>query len=91
MEVVHKLERAQKVVEPHTPQTLVAVVDMHPVQELKGVSEVLPTGWVGVQGNPTTGHLERVAVVTVGSEEEFLGRGQEAVDNTEVPEVAEAS
>jgi len=93
MEVAHKSERDLRVVALHTHQTLVGVQasDIHPVQELKWVTEVLPTSWVEARGNPTAVHLERVAVamgVNIG--EESQGRAQEAVDNTEAPDVAEA-
>ena len=92
MEVVHKLEQDPRVVALRTPQTLVAGVDIHLVQELKWATEVLPTDWVEVRGNLTAARLGRAAVVMVGSGEEPLGRGQEgAVDNTEVLGVVEAS
>jgi len=80
------------VVALHTLRTLVGV-GTQPVQELKGMPEAPPTGWVGSRGNLTAVRLERVAVVVgVGSGEEFQGRElEEAVGNTEAPEVAGAS
>ena len=88
MEVVHKWERDLTVVVHHIHQTS-AVVDIHPDRELKGLTEVLPSSWVGVLGSPTVFPLELEPVVMeVGI---CQGRGQEeVVDNTGVPEVAEA-
>jgi len=85
MEVVHKSEQDPMVVVPHTRQTS-AVADMHPVQELKGVSEVPSIGWVEARGSQTAVHLERAPVaMEVGTGEEYQGRAQEgAVGNTVV-------
>ena len=78
-------------VAPHTRQTL-AAVDIHPVQELKGVSEVPLINWVEARGSRTAVRLEWAPVaMEVGTGEEYQGRAQEeAVGNIGVPgEVAE--
>ena len=75
------------VVAPHTLQTL-AAVDIHPVQELKGMSGVPTIGWVEARGNQMAVHLEQALVVMeVGTGEEYRGRAQVGVvGNTGVPE-----
>ena len=45
----------------HTHQTL-AVVDMHPVQEPKELTEGLSTGWVEARGSPMVVRLEWASV-----------------------------
>jgi len=91
MVVVHRSERDRRVVALHTLQTLVeaqALVDIHPVQELKKVFEVLPTGWEEARGNPTAVRLERIAVaIVVGTGKGFQDKDQKAADNTGVPKV----
>lgn len=71
----------------HTHQTL-AAVDIHPVQGLKGMPEVLSISWVEARGSRTAVRLERALVVMeVGTGEGYLGRAREgAVGNTGVPE-----
>jgi len=64
------------------PQTS-ALMNIHPVQRS---SEALPTNWVEVRGSLTVVRLERMAVAVGVGTDEFQGTGQEAVDNTEVPE-----
>jgi len=92
--VVHRSERDRRVVALHTLQTLEAQAlgGIHPVQELKRVLEVPPTGWVGARGNPMAVRLERIAVaIVVGTAKGFQDKDQETVDNTEVPVAVEAS
>jgi hypothetical protein len=87
MEAVHKSERDPMVVALHTRQTL-AAVDIHPVHELKEMSEVPSISWVEARGSRTAVRLERAPVaMEVGTGEESQGRArEEAVGNTEVPE-----
>ena len=72
---------------PRTRQTS-AAVGIHPVQELKGVPEVLLISWVEARGSRKAVRLGRAPVaMEVGTGEEYQGRVQvEAVGNTGVPE-----
>ena len=89
MKVAHKLGRDPRVVAHHTLRTLAGV----DIQGLEGVTGALPADWVESRGNLTAVRLERAAVaMEAGSGGAFHCRGQEeAVDNTEVLEVAGAS
>ena len=76
---------------PHILRTL-AGVDIQSVQELEGVTEAPPTGWVESHGNLTVARPGRVVVAMgAGNEGAFQSRGREAVDNTEALEVAGVS
>jgi len=86
--VAHKLGRDLRVAVPHILRTFAGV----DTQELEGVIEAPPTDWVEFHGNPTVVPLEWVAVaMEAGSGEAFQSKGQEAVGNTELPEVAGVS
>ena len=92
MKIAHKWGRDLRVVAPHTLRTLVGV-DIQFVQEFEGVTEAPPTDWVEYRGNPMGVRPGRVVVeMGVDNGEAFQSKGQEeAVDNTEVLEVAGVS
>ena len=85
MVVVHTSERDPRAAGLHIPQTSVgrhALADIQLVR--RSSSEVLPKCWAGARGSPSVVRPERVA--EAGTGDVFQGTGQEAVDNTEVPE-----
>jgi len=87
-EAVRKSEQGPRMVGLHIHQTSVGVVDTQAVQ----VPEVLPTGLVEARDSPMAAHLERAAVMEVGTGEACQGSGREAAGSTEAPEaVAGAS